>query len=59
MGNEEALEALKKLYGKMGEHNWLYVGSTPSPAGSIDPEVIKTAIYALEQEIRLNELMRV
>ena len=48
MRKEKALEAFKNLYKDIGKDNHLFVGT-------INPEMIKVAIDALEQVIRLEK----
>lgn len=52
MTKEKALEAFKNLYEDIDKDNHLFVGT-------INPEMIKVAIDAIEQMIRLDEVMRV
>lgn len=51
MTEEKALEAFKNLYNDIDKDNHLFVGT-------INPEMIKIAINAIEQEIRLNNVMK-
>ena len=48
---EKALKALKDLYNSIDKDNHLFVGT-------INPEMIKIAINAIEQVIRLNNVMK-
>ena len=52
MKKEIALDAFKRLYEDIDKDNHLFVGT-------INPEMIKVAIDAIEQIIRLDEVMRV
>ena len=51
MTEEKALEACKNLYNDIDKDNHLFVGT-------INPEMIKIAINAIEQVIRLNNVMK-
>ena len=51
MTKEKALEAFKNLYEDIDKDNHLFVGT-------IDPEMIQVAIDAIEEIIRLNEVMK-
>ncbi len=51
MTEEKALEAFKNLYNDIDKDNHLFVGT-------INPEMIKIAINAIEQVIRLNNVMK-
>ena len=51
MTEEKALEAFKNLYNDIDKDNHLFVGT-------INPEMIKIAINAIEQVIRLNDVMK-
>ena len=48
MTNETALDAFKRLYKEIDKDNHLFVGT-------INPEMIKVAIDAIEQIIRLEK----
>lgn len=52
MKKEVALDAFKRLYEDIDKDNHLFVGT-------INPEMIKVAIDAIEQIIRLDEVMNV
>ena len=52
MKKEVALDAFKRLYEDIDKDNHLFVGT-------INPEMIKIAIDAIEQIIRLDEVMSV
>ena len=52
MSKEHALKELKRMYDDIDKDNHLFVGT-------INPEMIKVAIDAIEQIIRLDEVMRV
>lgn len=51
MAEEKALEGFKDLYNDIDKDNHLFVGT-------INPEMIKIAINAIEQVIRLNNVMK-
>lgn len=51
MTKEKALEAFKNLYEDIDKDNHLFVGT-------INPEMIQVAIDAIEEVIRLNEVMK-
>lgn len=51
MTKEKALEAFKNLYKDIDKDNHLFVGT-------INPEMIQVAIDAIEEIIRLNEVMK-
>ena len=51
MTKEKALEAFKNLYEDIDKDNHLFVGT-------INPEMIQVAIDAIEEIIRLNEVMK-
>ena len=51
MAEEKALEAFKNLYNDIDKDNHLFIGT-------INPEMIKIAINAIEQVIRLNNVMK-
>lgn len=51
MTEEKALKAFKDLYNDIDKDNHLFVGT-------INPEMIKIAINAIEQVIRLNNVMK-
>lgn len=51
MTYEKALETLISLYNDIDKDNHLFVGT-------INPEMIKIAINAIEQVIRLNNVMK-
>ena len=52
MTKEKALEAFKNLYKDIDKDSHLFVGT-------INPEMIKVAIDAIEQVIRIDELFKV
>ena len=52
MSKEYALKELKRMYDDIDKDNHLFVGT-------INPEMIKIAIDAIEQIIRLDEVMMV
>lgn len=51
MKKEVALDAFKRLYEDIDKDNHLFVGT-------INPEMIQVAIDAIEETIRLNEVMK-
>ena len=52
MSKKDVLKELKRMYDDIDKDNHLFVGT-------INPEMIKVAINALEQIIRLDEVMSV
>ena len=52
MSNEKALDAFKQLYEDIDKDSHLFIGT-------INPEMVAVAIKAIEQVIRLNDIMKV